>query len=59
MRNIFKLFMTACLLTSVAITGVAQKDYSQSEGLLNLTATFHFFVVSKFYSLYNEEKNSL
>ena len=34
MRNIFKLFMTACLLASVAITGVAQKDYSQSEGLL-------------------------
>ena len=34
MRNVFKLFMTACLLASVAITSVAQKDYSQSEGLL-------------------------
>ena len=34
MRNVFKLFMTACLLVSVAMTGVAQKDYSKSEGLL-------------------------
>ena len=34
MRNIFKSFMTACLLVSVAMTGVAQKDYSKSEGLL-------------------------
>ena len=34
MKNIFKLFMTACLLLSVAMTGVAQKDYSKSEGLL-------------------------
>jgi len=34
MRNAFKSFMTACLLVSVAMTGVAQKDYSKSEGLL-------------------------
>ena len=34
MKNIFRLFMTACLLVSIAMTGVAQKDYSQSEGLL-------------------------
>ena len=34
MKNIFRLFMTACLLVSVAMTGVAQKDYSKSEGLL-------------------------
>ena len=34
MKNIFKSFMTACMLLSVAMTGVAQKDYSKSEGLL-------------------------
>ena len=34
MKNVFKLFMTACLLLSVAATGLAQKDYSKSEGLL-------------------------
>ena len=34
MKNILKSFMTACLLVSIAMTGVAQKDYSNSEGLL-------------------------
>ena len=34
MKNILKSFMTTCLLVSMAMTGVAQKDYSQSEGLL-------------------------
>ena len=34
MKNILKSFMTTCLLVSIAMTGVAQKDYSQSEGLL-------------------------
>lgn len=34
MKNVFKSFLTICLLLSVAMTGVAQKDYSKSEGLL-------------------------
>ena len=34
MKSILKSFMTTCLLVSMAMTGVAQKDYSQSEGLL-------------------------
>ena len=34
MKNILKSFMTTCLLVSIAMTGVAQKDYCQSEGLL-------------------------
>ena len=34
MKNILKSFMTTCLLVSMAMTGVAQKDYSNSEGLL-------------------------
>ena len=34
MKNIFKVFVTACLLLPAAMAGAVTKDYSQSEGLL-------------------------
>ena len=34
MKNIFKIFVTACLLLPAAMAGAVTKDYSQSEGLL-------------------------
>ena len=34
MKNIFKIFVIACLLLSAAMAGAVTKDYSQSEGLL-------------------------
>jgi len=34
MKHTFKSFMAACLLSSMTLTGAAQRDYSQSEGLL-------------------------